>query len=171
MQSLKHAPIRRLGIASAAAIAWTALSASAPPVDRDEALRFFEGRTEMVSTVKVLMKKPYSSRTLGKGKILADGSLSLVQHVHDAGQPVEERRWRIQEVDDGRYVGTMSDASGPVTVDEVDGRYRFRFKMKGNLSVEQWLVPERGGDIAQSKVTVKKFGMRVATSEGTIRRF
>ena len=125
----------------------------------------------MVSTVKIMMRKPYTSRTLGKGRILSDGSLSLVQQVHDEGKPVEERRWRIQEVDDGRYIGTMTEAAGPVTVDEVDGRYRFRFKMKGNLSVEQWLVPQRGGDVAQSKTTVKKFGMRVATSEGTIKRF
>lgn len=168
---MKIAPIRRFGIMSASAIAWVGLSASAPPIDRDEALRFFEGRTELVSTVKVVMKKPYSSRTLGKGRIMPDGSLSLIQQVHEAGRPVEERRWRIQEVDDGRYVGTMTDASGPVTVEEVDGRYRFRFKMKGNLSVEQWLVPQAGGNVAQSKVTVKKFGMRVATSEGTIRRF
>ena len=50
------------------------------------------------------------------------------------------------------------------------GRYRFRFKMKGNVSIEQWLMPQAGGKSAVSKVTIRKFGMTVGRSEGTIRK-
>ena len=133
-------------------------------------LRFFEGRTEMQAVVKVIMKKPYRSRTLGTGRIMGDGSLALLQQVYDEGQAPEQRRWKVKQVGPGRYAGTMTEAVGPVAVDEVDGRYRFKFKMKGDLFVEQWLTPAPDGNSAQSKLTVRKFGMKVASSTGYVRR-
>lgn len=133
-------------------------------------LRFFEGRTEMQAIVKVIMKKPYRSKTLGMGRILGDGSLALLQEVYDEGQSPEQRRWKVKQVGPGRYAGTMTEAVGPVAVDEVDGRYRFKFKMKGNLAVEQWLSPAPDGNSAQSTLTVRKFGMKVASSTGFVRR-
>ena len=135
-----------------------------------EPLRFFEGRTELLSQVKVMMKKPYRSQTVGRGQILPDGSLSLVQQVHDHGKPASQRRWLIREVSPGRYTGTMSDAVGPVQIQQVGGRFLFKFKMKGKLAVEQWITPLPGGKSARSNLTVRKLGMRVATAEGTIRK-
>ena len=64
----------------------------------------------------------------------------------------------------------MSEARGPVTAQEVNGRYRFRFKMKGNIAIEQWLTPLPGGRSAASRVTIRKFGMTVGRSDGTIRK-
>jgi hypothetical protein len=135
-----------------------------------EPLRFFEGRTELFSMVKVMMKKPYRSQTLGRGQILPDGSLSLVQQVREQGKPASQRRWLIREVSPGRFTGTMSDAVGPVQIQQIGGKFVFKFRMKGKLAVEQWITPLPGGKSAKSKVTVKKLGMRVATSEGTIRK-
>src|SRR6478735_1054681 len=79
-------------------------------------LRFFEGRTEIVSLVKVVMKKPYRSRTLGQGPIAPDGTLSLVQQVKEDGKPPHLRQWRIRQVGPGSFSGTMSEAVGPVQV-------------------------------------------------------
>ena len=135
-----------------------------------DALRFFEGRTESVSTIKLMMRRPYKSRSIGRGEIKADGTLHLVQRVEDEGKPPHDRRWHIREVEPGKFVGTMSEAKGPVTVEEVDGRYRFRFKMKGNVAVEQWVTPLPGGRSASSKVTIRKLGITVGQSEGTIRK-
>lgn len=133
-------------------------------------LRFFEGRTESVSTVKVITKKAFLSRSLGRGEIKPDGTLLLVQRVEDDGQPPFDRRWRIRQVGPGRFTGTMSEAKGPVTVEEIGGRFRFRFKMKGNVSVEQWLTPMPDGRSARSKVTIRKLGITVGHSEGTIHK-
>lgn len=151
------------------------VAAAMLPVSADSArlrqpLRFFEGRTEMVTMVKVVMRKAYRSRTIGAGRILPDGSLTLTQRIYDDGQPPAQRRWRVRQVGPGRFAGTMSDAVGPVVVDEVDGSYRFKFRMKGQLAVEQWLIPLPGGTSARTTLTVRKFGMRVASSTGTIRR-
>lgn len=151
-----------------------ALAVSASPAKAErilEPLRFFEGRTEMLSLVKVMMKKPYQSRTVGRGRILPDGSLSLIQQIHDHGKPASKRHWLIRETSPGRFTGSMSEAVGPVQVQQIGGKFVFRFKMKGKLAIEQWLTPLPGGKAASSKVTVKKFGMRVASSEGTIRKF
>ena len=143
---------------------------SAAVADADQApLQFFNGKTEMQSVIKVIMKKPYRSRAIGTGRILTDGSLSLAQQVYDEGEPTKQRNWKIRQISPDRYAGTMTEAVGPVTVAEVDGKYRFNYKMKGNLAVEQWVTP-LGGTAAKSVVTVRKFGVKVASSTGTIRK-
>jgi len=84
----------------------------------DDPIEFFAGRTESIGTVKIAMKKAFRSRAIGKGEIKADGSLDLVQRVEDEGEQPRERRWRMRRVAPGRYTGTMSDARGPVSVEE-----------------------------------------------------
>jgi hypothetical protein len=153
-----------------------ALFVAAAPVaaltidDSGQPLRFFEGRTEMTSVVKVIMRKPYRSHTFGRGEIRSDGSLVLVQLVEEEGKPARQRYWTIRRVDADRFTGTMSDAVGPVLIQRIGKEYRFNFKMKGNLAVEQWLTPAPGARSARSRMTARKFGMRVASSEGTIRK-
>jgi hypothetical protein len=159
-----------LPIALAGASASALAEAASAQRATTDPLHFFEGRTEMVSTVKVVTRKPYKSRTLGKGEIGSDGVLTLIQQVQEAGKSPHDRKWRMRKVGPNRYSGTMTEAVGPVTVDEIGGRYRFRFKMKGNLSIEQWLTPQPGGTSAQSKVTIRKLGMTVGRSDGVIRK-
>ena len=133
-------------------------------------LAFWEGRTETVSTIKVVMKRAFKTRSLGRGTIKPDGSLELVQRVEDEGKPPRERRWTIRKAGPRRYVGTMNEASGPVVIEEIGDRFRFRFKMKGNLSVEQWIMPNPGGKTGKNTLTIKKLGVTVAKSEGVIRK-
>ncbi len=147
-----------------AAISCPALAKPADP------LRFFEGRTESIGTVKLVTKKPFRSRAIGKGEIRADGSLELVQRVEDQGEQPRVRRWRMRPVGPGRYKGTMSEAKGPVTVEEVGDRYRFRFRMEGSVSIEQWLTPMPDGRSARSVVTIRKYGIKVGSSDAVIRK-
>ena len=157
----------RLALA-APALLLASQAASAPePVDP---LRFFEGRTEGAGTVKVMMRKAYRSRSVGTGRIEADGSLTLVQRVIDDGEPAKERRWKVRRAGPGRFTATMSEASGPVIIDKVGGQYRFRFKMKGDLAAEQMMMPLPGGHTARNNMKVRRFGIVVATSQGTIRK-
>ena len=148
-----------------------AMSLEAGASDREghDPLRFFEGTTESVSTVKVIFKKSYRTRSLGTGHI-ENGRLDLVQRVERDGEPTKIRRWSIRQVGPGHYSGTMSDAVGPIEIQEVDGRYRFRFEMKGHLSVEQWLTPQPDWRSAGNNLTVRRFGIKVGSSEGIIRK-
>ena len=156
--------------ATAAALLPTAASAATSAAEAGHPLQFFEGRTEGTGTVKILMKKPYRTGSVGHGRIGPDGALSLVQRVAEDGKPPRERRWHIRKIAEGRFSGTMSEASGPITIDAIGGRYRFRFRMKGNLSVEQWLTPLAGGMAARNSMTIRKFGMTVGTGTGIIRK-
>jgi len=161
----------RQSLIASAFLIGVSLPAGAATADRvPESLRFFEGRTEMVSLVKVALRKPYRSRTLGQGSIAPDGTLSLVQQVREDGKPPHQRQWRIQQIGPRSFAGTMSEAIGPVKVQELGGKFRFKFRMKGNLAVEQWVTPLPGGKSAQSRITVRKLGMLVAISDGTIRK-
>lgn len=160
----------RLGLLASAVAATAASAGSLPATDQGRPLRFFEGRTEMISVVKVVTKKPYRSRTIGQGRILPDGSLALAQTVEEEGKPVRQRYWKIRQVGKDRFAGTMSEAVGPVRIETIKGQYRFKFKMKGNLSVEQWLRPAPDGRWAKSSMIVRKFGVAVASSNGTVRK-
>ncbi len=159
--------IRAAAIAVAVSLAFAPSPAMAKA---DDPIAFFAGRTESIGTVKLAMKKVFRSRAIGKGEIKADGSLDLVQRVEDEGEQPRERRWHMRRVAPGRYTGTMTEARGPVTVEEVGGRYRFRFRMDGNVAVEQWLTPMPDGRTARSVVVIRKYGIRVGGSEAVIRK-
>jgi hypothetical protein len=133
-------------------------------------LSFFAGRTEGEGTIKVIMRKPFRSRSTGQGRIERDGSLTLVQRVHEDNEPVKERRWSVRKTGANRFTATMSDALGPMTIDKVGESFRFRFKLKGGLSAEQWMTPLADGKSATNRMTVRKLGLIVATSTGTIRK-
>ena len=133
-------------------------------------LRFFEGATESVGILKIVMQHPTSTRSDGIGSIAADGSLRLVQRVQDEGKAPHLRRWNIRQVGPGRFTGTMSEATTPLSIDQVGDRYRFRFSMRGALSVEEWLTPLAGGRSATNELTVRKFGIVVATFRGVVRK-
>ena len=154
-------PVALLG-ASASAV-------TSSPDPKTDPMRFFEGKTESVSTIKLIMRKPYRSRTIGNGEI-DSGVLNLIQRVHQEGKAAYDRKWRMRQVAPGRFTGSMSEATGPVNVEQVGGRYRFRFRMKGNVSVEQWLIPQPGGNSARSTMKIRKLGILVGRSEGTIRK-
>ena len=119
-----------------------------------------------MSTVKITMQKPFVSRSIGRGTIRDDGSLDLVQQVTEEGRRRFDRRWQIRQVAAGRYVGTMSEANGPIVVQRMGDRYVFRFSMKGNLSVEEWIIPDPNRLSAHTKLTVRKFGIAVGHADG-----
>jgi hypothetical protein len=156
--------LRILALAAALSFAVPTLAETTDP------MRFFEGRTESVGRVKLVMHKSFQSRAVGDGKIMPDGSLHLVQRVEEQGKRPIQRQWHMRLVAPGRYLGTMSEAKGPVTVEEVNGRYRFQFRMDGGVSVEQWLTPAADGRSASSKITFRKYGIVVGRSEAIIRK-
>lgn len=131
---------------------------------------FFEGVTETVGTLNVMLKRPTATRSVGRGEIEPDGTLNLVQRVEDEGHAPYVRSWLIRQVAAGRFSGSMSEASGPVTIDRIGTRYRFRFKIHGGMAVEQWLTPRADGRSASSDMTVRKFGIEVASAHAVVRK-
>ena len=157
----------RFPIAAAAVMLMSAPAAAAPSYSP---MKFFEGRTEGIGTVRIMLGKAYRTRSIGHGRFEPDGTMIFVQKVLDEGKPPHERRWKIRQIGPHHFTGTMSEAIGLVKIEEIAGRFRFRFRMKGNLSVEQWLVPLAGGTTARNTLTIRKFGVKVGTSEGMLRK-
>jgi len=160
--------VSRLALAATVSILASPL-ASAEERHADP-LRFFEGRTETQGMVKVMFHRPYRTHSVGSGRIEPDGSLTLVQRVEDEGKSPHERRWRVRRTAPDRFVASMSDAIGPVAIDRIGDRYRFRFNLKGNFRAEQIVTPLADGRSARNAVKVKRMGITVATTEGTIRK-
>jgi hypothetical protein len=161
--------MRGLGIlACAAAFAVAGSSGNAVPLQQP--LRFFEGRTETVGTMKAMMKKTHRVESIGHGTIGSDGALTLIQQVRDEGEAPHQRIWHIRQVGPTKFAGTMSEAAGPILIEQVGDGYRFKFNLRGGLAAEQWLIPNRDGKSGSSILTVRKFGMTVAKSEATVRR-
>ncbi|HEX5239266.1 MAG TPA: DUF3833 family protein [Sphingomicrobium sp.] len=160
--------VPRLTLAGAALMLGAPLASAQQP--QADPMRFFVGRTETHGTIKVIFKKAYRTSSVGEGRIQSDGSLMLVQRVTDDGQPPHERRWRVRETGPGEYAATMSEATSPVVIDRSGGDYRFRFTMKGNLNVEEWLTPLPGDRSASTVTKVRRFGMTVATAQSVIRK-
>jgi hypothetical protein len=157
----------RIPIAAVAVMLMSAPAAAAPP---GSPMKFFEGRTEGTGTVRIMFGKVFRTRSIGHGHFEPDGTMVFVQKVVDEGKPPHERRWKIRQTGPHIFSGTMTEAIGLVKIEEIAGRFRFRFRMKGNLSVEQWLVPLAGGTTARNTLTIRKFGMKVGTSEGMLRK-
>jgi hypothetical protein len=160
-------PFARLAVATSLLVFSAPLASASRPVDP---LRFFEGRTVVDGTVKVMFHKPYRTHSDGQGVMKPDGSLSLVQRVVDEGKEPHDRKWRVRPVGEGTFTAMMSEAIGPVTIQQVGDSFRFRYKMKGKLSVEQILTPMPDGRSARNVGKVKRMGVTVATTTGVIRK-
>ena len=143
------------------------VASATQPIDP---LQFFAGRTEVDGVVKVMFRKAYRTHSTGEGVLNRDGSLTLVQHVDDEGKPPHDRRWRVRPVSAGIFTANMSEAVGPVAIQRVGESYRFRYAMKGSLKVEQTITPLGDGRSASNIGKVRRMGIVVATTTGTIRK-
>ncbi len=140
------------------------------PAPRFFAERFFAGRLDGVGTLKIVLHAPTTTHVTSVGQVAADGVLLLDQHIEQQGKPARDRHWRIRPLGDGRYAGTLTDASGPVVGEAVGNRLHLSFPMKGGMRVDQWLTLSPDGQVAQNHLIVRKLGVTVATLEETIRK-
>ena len=142
------------------------LAAAATQFDPVE---FFRGRTQGIGTLKAVLQKPKTIRVESVGTEQKDGALLLTQTIHEPGKPPRTRSWRMRREGAGRYSGTLSDAKGPVRVNVEAGAIRIRYRDKDNLDFDQRLTATGPRELRNS-MTVKRFGIRVATFDELIRK-
>jgi len=151
-----------------ALLALTACTAAAPPEAKQpgpafDPVAFFTGATHGDGKLDQIMKGVRTVTVDSVGTPEANGSLTLTQRIAMQGDPPRTRVWRLKQVAPGRYAGSLSDASGPVETVAIGRALRIRYPMKGGLLVEQWLVALPGGRALDNRLTVTKWGMRVAS--------
>ena len=146
-----------------------ALSVASPAHAKFNPVEFFRGHTEGRGELKILLQSPVRVDVKSEGRTEQDGTLLLIQRVHQRGQEPRTRYWRLKQQSPTRFTGTLTDAAGPVTVDVIGERARIRYRMKNRMTVEQWLAPA-GRNIVSNQVRVRRFGVVVARLNETIRK-
>lgn len=131
---------------------------------------FFVGRSEGEGIVHVMLAGRHGVRDHSRGHMDRGGALVLDQLVEEEGKPPRRRSWRLVRVGRNGFAGTISDARGPVTGELAGNVLHLRYRLAEGPSVEQWITLHAGGRTAHNRMTFRRFGLSVATLEGTIRR-
>jgi hypothetical protein len=145
------------------------LLAVAPPAAAPE--QFFVGRTEGAGTVQMVIAGSHKVRDHTRGRLDKTGALILEQVVEEEGKPARRRSWRLVRAGGNRIAGTISDAVGPVTGEVSGNVLHLRYRaVEGNAAVEQWVTLHADGRSAANRMVFRKFGLKVARMDSTIRR-
>lgn len=149
-------------------LALVACTAAAPPEASQagtafDPVAFFTGSTHGEGKLDQIMKGVRTVTVDSVGRPEANGTMTLTQRIAMQGEPPRTRVWKFRPVAPGRHTGTLTDASGPVETVAIGRAIRIRYPMKGGLKVEQWLTALPGGRALDNRMTVTKWGIRVAT--------
>lgn len=131
---------------------------------------FFTGRTEGQGVLVSVFAHPRWVKVHGVGQVAPDGTITLEQSVVLEGKALTQRLWVLRPAGAGRFVGTLTDARGPVVAQVRGNRMHVRFEMDRGLVARQWIYLQPGGQTALNRMSVTKFGMRVAALDETVRR-
>ena len=132
-------------------------------------VEFFRGRTQSEGRLKIMLQAPKTIKVDSTGRAEGDGTLVLEQVIRQPGKPPRTRYWRLRQTAPNRFEGTLSDAAGPVRIDQQGDRLHIRYKAKDNLNFESWLTPA-GPRQVNNRTRVKRFGITVAHVEEVIRK-
>jgi len=130
---------------------------------------FFAGDTEGNGVLKIMTKRRQQVMVTGHGIVTPDGEIVLDQDVRRGNARPSHRTWHLRRVGEGRYEGTLSDATGPVTGEVRGNLLHLAFSMKGGLRAQQWLYLQPGGQVSRNRMVITKFGLPVASLDETIR--
>jgi hypothetical protein len=133
------------------------------PEMRPEA--FFAGATESTGVLEDRGGAPTQRFMVhGRGAPLPEGGIRLEQDVAFAHEAARTRMWVLRRLDEHRYGGTLSDASGPVTGEAYGDLFHLRYKMQSPFGgeMEQWMYLQSDGRTVMNEATVRVFGLVAA---------
>ena len=156
------------------ALALGGCSAEAPlPADpgaRFDPVAFFAGRSHGDAVLRVAFSDPVWVKVDSAGRRTGGGGLSLDQSIREGDKPARKRRWVMRPAGTGQFAGTLTDADGPVAIAVAGPRATIAYRMKNGLEVRQELALQPGGRTLANRLVVRKFGVRVARLDETIRK-
>ncbi len=114
----------------------------------------------------------------GKSAVIVDsvgrrdgrGGLVLDQTIRQGSNPPRTRRWMMRPAGPGRFTGTLTDARGPVEVIVRGPHAEIRYVMTNGMQVEQRLALQKDRRTLVNRLSVRKWGVRVARLDETIRK-
>ena len=145
-----------------------ALAAAALSAASLNPLTFFTGESHGTGTISILFKGSQQLHVKSHGRPDGHGGIILDQTVHQGSDAPKNRRWILRPNSPTTLTGTLSDASGPVTGSVGGNSMSLAYPMKGGLSAQQTLTLQPGGRVLLNHMTVRKFGLTVATIDERI---
>ncbi len=133
-------------------------------------IAFFAGRSHGDASLKTILSSAVRVQVDSVGRPDGHGGLILVQTIREGAKAARQRRWTMRPISPNRFTGTLTDAVGPVEVTIAGPRANIRYRMKSGLEVEQQLALQSDGRTVLNLLIVKKFGVRVASLNETIRK-
>lgn len=119
----------------------------------------------------MIMSGSHKVRDRSRGRLDKAGALILDQMVYEEGKPARRRAWRLVRAGGNRIAGTISDARGPVAGEVRGNVLHLKYRVvEGGASVEQWITLHANGRTAANRMVFRKFGLKVATLDSTIRK-
>ena len=144
-------------------------SALAAPDPRLDLTAFFTGHSHADNVLKIAFHRPTPLIVDSVGGKGDRGDFVLIDTVHEGDKPVRTRKWVMRQAAPGHFIGSLSDATGPVDI--VSGNTAVvQYVMKGGLRVRQQMDLLADGKTMANQVVVKKFGLKFASVEGKIRK-
>lgn len=131
---------------------------------------FFTGKTRGENVIRIALHSPHKLIVDSVGGRNKEGEFVLIDDVQEEGKPARKRTWVMRPISADHFTGSLTDASGPVDVVVNGGGATIRYVMKdGGLKIEQQLQLQHDGTLS-NHVIAKKFGMKFAQADGTIRK-
>jgi len=154
-----------------AALLALVLAAGVPAAEpKLDMLAFFTGHSHADNVIKIALHGPHKLIVDSIGGRNKEGQFVLIDTVQEEGKPVRKRTWVMHPDGPNHFTGSLSDANGPVDVTVSGNSATIRYVMKeGGLKVEQDLEARPDGTLA-NHVIAKKFGLKFAEVDGTIRK-
>ena len=148
-----------------------AIAGAAPAADpKLDVLAFFTGHTHADNVIKIALHGPHKLIVDSVGGRNKEGQFVLIDTVQEEGKPVRKRTWVMHPDGPNHFTGSLSDASSPVDVTVSGNSATIRYVMKdGGMKVEQDIQLRPDGTVA-NHVIAKKFGLKFAQVDGTIRK-
>ena len=151
-------------------IAATAAAAQADPDTKLDMTDFFTGKTHADNVIKIALHSPHKLTVDSVGGRNKEGDFILIDNVQEEGKPPRKRTWAMRSAGPNHFTGSLSDAVGPVDIELAGNSATIRYVMKdGNLKIEQRLTLQPNGTLS-NEVVARKFGVKFATVQGTVRK-
>lgn len=133
--------------------------------------QFFAGITHGEGTLATRGRPTRPFTVAGSGHTETDGTLVLDQTVTYADGAVEHRSFRLRQVREHEYTGSLTGASGAVSARSEGNRFHVRYTIrKPAVTMDQSLYLQADGRTAFNRATVSVLGVPMARLSETIRR-
>lgn len=142
--------------------------AQAPQFRPDE---FFAGITHGEGTLATRGRFTRHFTVAGSGHTETDGTFVLDQTIIYDDSSVEHRSFRLRQIGEHEYTGSLTGASGAVSARSEGNRFHVRYNIrKPAVTMDQWLYLQADGRTVFNRATVSVLGVPVARLSETIRR-